>query len=197
MPDFNVPGMLRALEEYSRYDVDQIIFSHSANDDPLEPGTQENVRFTIQYIKDIQDAVLKELQAGTNPFTLWKTVKLPQYSNLAQYDNWFELNVLAVTISNVLGPLAYSAPSSSSSSTASTRSSAPAAPSQPAAPAAPSQPTTPSYPRYPQLPTYSHSSSSNNRYNQNNNRYKSHNKYNNGYSYNQWRPTYHKYKHYY
>merc|ERR1712131_544326 len=111
-----------SLEEYTRYPVDKIVFSHSANSDVLEAGTMENVRFTIQYVKDIQDAVLTELQKGTNPFTLWKAVKLPQYSNLAQYDNWFELNVLAVTISNVLGPLSWS-PKSSSSSVANTRSS--------------------------------------------------------------------------
>jgi len=122
MPDFNVPGMIRSLEEYTKYPVDKIVFSHSANPDVLEAGTMENVRFTIQYIKDIQDAVLDELQKGTNPFTLWKTVKLPQYSNLAQYDNWFELNVLAVTISNVLGPLSWS-PKSSSSFDATPRSS--------------------------------------------------------------------------
>jgi len=122
MPDFNVPGMIKSLEEYTRYPVDKIVFSHSANSDVLEAGTMENVRFTIQYVKDIQDAVLTELQKGTNPFTLWKAVKLPQYSNLAQYDNWFELNVLAVTISNVLGPLSWS-PKSSSSSAANTRSS--------------------------------------------------------------------------
>merc|ERR1712131_148318 len=129
-----------SLEEYTRYPVDKIVFSHSANSDVLEAGTMENVRFTIQYVKDIQDAVLTELQKGTNPFTLWKAVKLPQYSNLAQYDNWFELNVLAVTISNVLGPLSWS-PKSSSSSAANTRSSS-------------STPSSSSSGQAPGLPTY-------------------------------------------
>merc|ERR1712198_121428 len=68
--------------------------------------------------------------------------KLPQYSNLAQYDNWFELNVLAVTISNVLGPLSWS-PKSSSSSAANTRSSS-----------TPSSSSSSSSGQAPGLPTY-------------------------------------------
>ena len=50
-PDFNIPGMLKTLEEYTQYPVDKIVFSHSGNPDPLEPGTQENVKFVIQYVK--------------------------------------------------------------------------------------------------------------------------------------------------
>ena len=51
LPDFNIPGMLKTLEEYTQYPVDKIVFSHSGNPDPLEPGTQENVKFVIQYVK--------------------------------------------------------------------------------------------------------------------------------------------------
>ena len=47
--------------------------------------------------------MVEALQAGQNPFTLWKEVKLPQYSNLVRYDEWFELNVLAVGLSLILG----------------------------------------------------------------------------------------------
>ena len=43
--------MIKSLEEYTRYPVDKIVFSHSANSDVLEAGTMENVRFTIQYVK--------------------------------------------------------------------------------------------------------------------------------------------------
>ena len=43
--------MLKTLEEYTQYPVDKIVFSHSGNPDPLEPGTQENVKFVIQYVK--------------------------------------------------------------------------------------------------------------------------------------------------
>ena len=51
LPDFNIPGLLRSLEEYTKYDVDKIVFSHSANPDILAPGTKEVHRFYIQYIK--------------------------------------------------------------------------------------------------------------------------------------------------
>ena len=39
------------MEEYTKYDVDKIVFSHSANPDILAPGTKEVHRFYIQYIK--------------------------------------------------------------------------------------------------------------------------------------------------
>ena len=55
MPDFNIPGLKRALQEYSRYNVDKIVFSHSANPDPLEPGTQEVTKFYIQYLEVISN----------------------------------------------------------------------------------------------------------------------------------------------
>ena len=52
MPDFNIPGLLNTLEQYSRYQVDTIVFTHAANPaTALEPGTQEDIRFTAQYVK--------------------------------------------------------------------------------------------------------------------------------------------------
>ena len=52
LPDFNIPGLLDTLEQYSRYQVDTIVFTHAANPaTALEPGTQEDIRFTAQYVK--------------------------------------------------------------------------------------------------------------------------------------------------
>ena len=51
MPDFNIPGMKKAMGDYIQYDVDKIVFSHSANPDPMEPGTKEVLRTNIQYLE--------------------------------------------------------------------------------------------------------------------------------------------------
>lgn len=39
------------MGDYIQYDVDKIVFSHSANPDPLEPGTKEVLRTNIQYLE--------------------------------------------------------------------------------------------------------------------------------------------------
>ena len=56
--------------------------------------------------KDLQKAVRDEFAAGTPAFEIFTKVKLPQYS-LTQYDNWFPLNVQAMVVNEVLGPLSW------------------------------------------------------------------------------------------
>lgn len=51
MPDYNIPGFQKTLGEYLKFDVDQIVTSHSGKKDPLDPGTLDDVRFTQQYLK--------------------------------------------------------------------------------------------------------------------------------------------------
>ena len=51
MPDYNIPGFQKTLDEYLKLDVDQIVTSHSGKQDPLEPATLDDVRFTQQYLK--------------------------------------------------------------------------------------------------------------------------------------------------
>ena len=50
-PDFNIPGLERTLENYLELEVDQIVFSHSANTDPLEPGSKADLQFVLDYIQ--------------------------------------------------------------------------------------------------------------------------------------------------
>ena len=108
MPDFNLPGLLHTLDAFSQFEVDTIIFAHNGNYlDPLETGDQDTVRFQIQYITDIQEAVRAEMDKGTPFFLLPDKVKLPQYSGLAQYDSMFPLNVMRVAASETLGPLSW------------------------------------------------------------------------------------------
>ena len=48
-----------------------------------------------------------ELAKGTNPFAVSPKIDLPQYKDLAFYDQWFELNVQAAVVNEVLGPISW------------------------------------------------------------------------------------------
>ena len=49
-PDFNLKGLENTLKTYMKYDVDQIIFSHSNLEDPLTPGNKEHMQFWLDYV---------------------------------------------------------------------------------------------------------------------------------------------------
>ena len=51
LPDYNIKGLENTLRTYMSYDVEQIIFSHSNFEDPLTPGTKDNLQFWLDYIK--------------------------------------------------------------------------------------------------------------------------------------------------
>ena len=51
LPDSNINGMLSSLEQYEQFPVDTIVFAHSGNFDTLAPGSMDDIRRMIQYIK--------------------------------------------------------------------------------------------------------------------------------------------------
>ena len=57
--------------------------------------------------QDIPNAVRLEFAKGTNAFEIFTKVRLPQYEDLYQYDNWFPQNVQAMVVNEVLGPLSW------------------------------------------------------------------------------------------
>ena len=70
-------------------------------------NTPLTVLVLIKLFKDLQKAVRDEFAAGTPAFEIFTKVKLTQYSGLTQYDNWFPLNVQAMVVNEVLGPLSW------------------------------------------------------------------------------------------
>jgi len=108
MPDFNIPGWLKSLELYEKFDVDTIVFSHNGNfDDPLETGDLQTIRDQIKFLEDLRDAVRSELAAGKHPFVIFNELKLPKYKNLVHYDDWFGFNVQGMVVSEFLGPIGW------------------------------------------------------------------------------------------
>ena len=52
MPDFNIPGWLKSLELYEKFNVDTIVFSHNGNfEDPLETGDLQTIRDQIKFLE--------------------------------------------------------------------------------------------------------------------------------------------------
>ena len=51
LPDFNIPGLEKSLNRYLEFDIEKIVFSHSNNADPMLPGSQEDLQFTLDYIQ--------------------------------------------------------------------------------------------------------------------------------------------------
>ena len=68
LPDYNIKGLENTLKTYMSYDVDQIIFSHSNFEDPLTPGTKENLQFWLDYIKvEYTDVFIVTIRISPGP----------------------------------------------------------------------------------------------------------------------------------
>jgi len=105
LPDYNIKGLENTLRTYMSYDVEQIIFSHSNFEDPLTPGTKDNLQFWLDYIKELRDEVRTEISNGGNAFAL--NIELPKYENLPFYKEWLPLNALMIAMNEFLGPLGW------------------------------------------------------------------------------------------
>ena len=66
-----------------------------------------NFNINVHNVQDVRDAVRAELAKGTPAFQVFQEVQLPKYKDLANYDNWFQLNVQANVVQEVLGPLSW------------------------------------------------------------------------------------------
>ena len=58
LPDFNIPGTEKSLKRYLEFDAEQIVFSHSAKEDPLIPGTKEDIKFVLEYFQVIMKSMI-------------------------------------------------------------------------------------------------------------------------------------------
>jgi len=104
-PDFNLKGLENTLKTYMKYDVDQIIYSHSNLEDPLTPGNKEHMQFWLDYVNDLREAVQTAVKNGGNPFAL--DIQLPKYENLPFYKEWLPINALFMAMNEFLGPLGW------------------------------------------------------------------------------------------
>ena len=96
LPDFNIPGLEKSLKQYLEFDIEKIVFSHSNNDDPVVPGSKDDLQFTLDYIQvrllpkssktcanvfpqDIREGILEEMKKGTNMGQIPKTLQVRSF----------------------------------------------------------------------------------------------------------------------
>ena len=106
VPDFNIGEWERTLSEILELEFDVAVCSHNElpGDDALKGCTREHVVEERQFIRDLRDAIIAELQKGTSFMDVPKTVKLPQYAHWVGYDDWLEMNTLRLMTDLWMGP---------------------------------------------------------------------------------------------
>jgi len=102
MPDFNIKEWKRTLAEVENMDFQTAIYSHTHADEPF--GTKSDVTQTIEFINDLQMAIVAEFKKGTPFGKIPSTVKLPKYEHWAMYNEWMPLNVWRVMLDMHMGP---------------------------------------------------------------------------------------------
>ncbi|MDD1781056.1 MBL fold metallo-hydrolase [Enterovibrio sp. ZSDZ35] len=104
VPDFNPREWERTLGELLELDFDRAIFSHNMADNPLQGGGKPEIQAQLEFIQDLRAGFYAELQKGTNPMQIPKTLKLPKYENWVGYDQWLEMNVWRILSDEFMGP---------------------------------------------------------------------------------------------
>lgn len=106
VPDFNIGEWERSLGELLDMDFDIAVCSH--NELPMEVAmngcTHTHVTEERQFIRDLRDAILAELEKGTGFMEIPKAVRLPQYSHWVGYEEWLEMNTLRLMTDLWMGP---------------------------------------------------------------------------------------------
>ncbi|KXF82108.1 hypothetical protein ATN88_19835 [Enterovibrio coralii] len=104
VPDFNPREWERTLGEMLELDFDRAIFSHNIAANPLQGGDKAEIQAQLAFIQDLRAGFYAELQKGTNPMQIPKTLKLPKYENWVGYDQWLEMNVWRILSDEFMGP---------------------------------------------------------------------------------------------
>ena len=106
VPDFNIREWERTLSEILALEFDTAVCSHNElpAEEALKGCTQEHVAEERQYIRDLRNAIIAELEKGTSFMDVPKAVKLPQYAHWTGYDEWLEMNTLRLMTDLWMGP---------------------------------------------------------------------------------------------
>ncbi|MEH0156892.1 MBL fold metallo-hydrolase [Limibacter armeniacum] len=98
LPDAKPKKWVQSLAEIQQLDFDEVYMAHVR---PI--GKREDITLLQQYFTDLYLAVDKELSNGTPFFDIPKTVSLPQYKHLKNYDEWLPLNVWRILMEKSIG----------------------------------------------------------------------------------------------
>lgn len=98
LPDAKPQQWLENLYDIKRLDFDQLLMAHVR---PI--GSRKDLDLQIAYFEDLYKATELEMKKKTNLFDIPKTVKLPQYQHLQNYDEWLHMNVWRILMEKTIG----------------------------------------------------------------------------------------------
>ncbi len=104
VPDFNIREWERSLEELTKLEFDQAVYSHNNLPNALNGGTKQHAIENLQFIRDLRAAIYAEFQKGTNPMMVPDVIQLPKYEHWAMYDQWLAMNAWRILLDDWMGP---------------------------------------------------------------------------------------------
>jgi glyoxylase-like metal-dependent hydrolase (beta-lactamase superfamily II) len=91
LPGYDIHGMIRSTREVLAGEpFDLLVGGHA------EIGTREDVEHSLGYLEALYAAVRDGMLAGSSLEQLQAEIRLPDYADLARYDEWLPLNVAGV-----------------------------------------------------------------------------------------------------
>lgn len=91
LPGYDIHGMIRSTREVLEGEpFDLLVGGHA------EIGTREDVERSLGYLEALYAAVRDGMLAGKSLEKLQADIRLPEYADLAMYDEWLHLNVAGV-----------------------------------------------------------------------------------------------------
>ena len=85
-----VNGMIDQISAVEALDFDVLLPGHS------QTGTKADATETREYLEELRAKVQAELDAGKSPEEIIASVKMPDYADWANYDDWLPMNVEGV-----------------------------------------------------------------------------------------------------
>ena len=87
---YDIQGMINSTREVLNLDFDIFIGGHA------DVGTKTDVADYLSYLEDLYAAVIDGIHSGKTLAQLKNEIKLSQYSQLKNYDEWLPMNIEGV-----------------------------------------------------------------------------------------------------
>ncbi|MDO6512935.1 MULTISPECIES: MBL fold metallo-hydrolase [unclassified Neptuniibacter] len=87
---YDIQGMINSTQQVLDLDFDTFVGGHA------DIGNKSDVQHYLNYLQDLYDAVINGIHEGKSLDEIKQSVKLENYSDLKQFDQWLPLNIEGV-----------------------------------------------------------------------------------------------------
>lgn len=87
---YDIRGMINSTTEVLALDFEHFVGGHA------DTGTKADIQHYLNYLNQLELAVIKGIQQGKNLEQIQAQVRLPEYEHLPFYEEWLHLNVAGV-----------------------------------------------------------------------------------------------------